>query len=375
VLTLKDQLKEYQYRGEAMNSLNFIKFMLDTYEGKILRSDNTQENDPIESTRVGRPANLRVPYKSEYGKPTRARVFRTAGHETLPRFIGKWFERKDDPITKELYYASMLLLLKPWNNLSELKSQENSFEESWVDFSHDLDEFGRTFTANVDYYYECMDNAKARREEGYPSNSEYMEFEDDLEDVEDPINTDIQDDYMDITLSEDDVDFARKQKHEPREQLQAEIAMNIANDIGVFKMPINGQENSEKSIANKASQELLDEIRKWESHIKSYKRQIVIMQANSAEGSSQPSITQSNISSVLATTESLPSINRANAAPQDGHIQSSRLNDTRPLYNLLNEDQKRAHDIVYNVLLQHLQGMFCLRDSLNFTYSLIVFIF
>ncbi|KAF8180864.1 hypothetical protein BJ912DRAFT_1062309 [Pholiota molesta] len=235
VMTLRDQLKEYQFRGDAMESLSFLKFMVDTYEGKVLASDEREQEDTQDKATAGRPPNSRVAYRHGYGKPTRTRVYRTNGHEMLPRFVGKWFARKDDPSTREMFFASMLVIHKPWRTLSDLKSHFTSFEAAFTLFSHNMDKSVEIFIANASYYYEASDKAKARREEGYPNN-EFIEFDDEIDDVEDQFIAQAEDDYMEIELTEADVDAARERRHDGKELLHAMNAMDIAENVGVFNV-------------------------------------------------------------------------------------------------------------------------------------------
>lgn len=56
---LKDQLQDYKYRGEALVHMNFLQFMLDTYDSSKEVDGNVnrpEQNDDNERTRgLGRP--------------------------------------------------------------------------------------------------------------------------------------------------------------------------------------------------------------------------------------------------------------------------------------------------------------------------------
>src|SRR6266446_8177011 len=63
----------------------------------------------------GRKRNMRIPYLPTHPKHKQTQhVVRTTGHNNLPNFIGRYFPQRDDPDSRSLYCASMLLLLKPW---------------------------------------------------------------------------------------------------------------------------------------------------------------------------------------------------------------------------------------------------------------------
>ena len=82
VLTVKDDLKDYVDRGNAMANWNMLAFFLDTYEGTMV--------DPSAGIR-GRPQNIRVPYLNGTGHGNWCRVIRSCSHETMPNFIWEWF--------------------------------------------------------------------------------------------------------------------------------------------------------------------------------------------------------------------------------------------------------------------------------------------
>jgi len=45
---LKDQLRDYKYRGEELEYMNFLNFMLDTYEGS--KRDQDEDDDGTKET-------------------------------------------------------------------------------------------------------------------------------------------------------------------------------------------------------------------------------------------------------------------------------------------------------------------------------------
>lgn len=49
---LKDQLREYKYRGEELESMNFLQFMLDTYEAA---KEDKEDDMPVEVPTDGPP--------------------------------------------------------------------------------------------------------------------------------------------------------------------------------------------------------------------------------------------------------------------------------------------------------------------------------
>ena len=140
-IKLKDQLRDYKYRGEELADMSFLEFMLDTYEDS---KDNKEDEpeigsvyDPIDgasnSRGPGRPLSTRIPYQDEAGKGKRCRIIWSQGHETLPRFVGKWFCRSDNDHEKDLFRGSMLMLLKPWRTLDKLKDPSETLRVPFME--------------------------------------------------------------------------------------------------------------------------------------------------------------------------------------------------------------------------------------------------
>src|ERR1700678_3854644 len=82
------------YRGEEMTSISLLDFMLDMYDAKA-EQNNALDDEGMNRRQPGRVPNQRVPYRVGFKDPGRCRVFQTAGHETLPHFLGGWFPRND----------------------------------------------------------------------------------------------------------------------------------------------------------------------------------------------------------------------------------------------------------------------------------------
>jgi len=107
---LKDQLRDYKYRGEELEYMNFLDFMLDTYEGS--KRDQDEDDDGTKETPFhegpkprgpGRPPSMQSHYQDEANKGKRCRIKRSQGHETLPRIVGKWFCRSNNEVERDLF--------------------------------------------------------------------------------------------------------------------------------------------------------------------------------------------------------------------------------------------------------------------------------
>ena len=62
----------------------------------------------------------------------RHRAVRQQEHNNLPNFVGPYFAKRDDEHPSDLYFASMLMLFKPWRKLEQdLKEPAETWEEAF----------------------------------------------------------------------------------------------------------------------------------------------------------------------------------------------------------------------------------------------------
>lgn len=85
---LKDQLRDYQYRGDMLSTMNFYEFMLNTYEETCKDDSLTEPIDPAPMN-SGRLKNVRISYLPQAAKTNKCRVVRKEGLEMVLRFIGR----------------------------------------------------------------------------------------------------------------------------------------------------------------------------------------------------------------------------------------------------------------------------------------------
>jgi hypothetical protein len=345
VITLKDQLHEYMYRGEEMGGMSLITFVLETYDAKAEQSDVDQGvSDDTARRTCGRPPNRRVSYRQGFTRIGRCRVYRTAGYETLPHFMGGWFPRNDRPRERELYCASILALLKPWTNLSELKTDNETFEQVFDSFIDSAPKKTLDIIENIQYYYECYDGAKRRRElqdTGYET-GRGVDYE------EDGCREDLTTDTLVfpsevIEVTDEDIEMAYNSRGAMRERLYAEVALNTALDCGVFS------EFLPHSVflpsAEKALTEDLKTFRAWEEQLKA------ICRREADEGG--PGLFPNVDVAAPASTDiyDLPGIETRHE-PETVR----RTTHHRPKRELLKGDQRRAHDIIETQLLKRMAG-------------------
>lgn len=148
----KNQVTDYILRGDFLESMNVLDFFVETYEVKVA----------VEAL-VGRLASKRVPYLETHPRYSRAaRKLRQKGHNNLPNFIGQYFPRADDEDVQEFYCACMLVLLKPWRNLSmDLKTFDETWEEAFQSFHHRSSITIHNIIIGIQFFHECESAAAA----------------------------------------------------------------------------------------------------------------------------------------------------------------------------------------------------------------------
>jgi len=122
-LTRKSQLTDYQYHGRALDTYNFLDFTMQTYEEKENhRLDTGILGDRASATSHGHPSHVHVGYEvghPEFGQKTW--VIQSTDNNCIPNFIRRWFLQYDNEDQVDLHSAMMLIILKPWRKLEDLK--------------------------------------------------------------------------------------------------------------------------------------------------------------------------------------------------------------------------------------------------------------
>lgn len=348
---LKDQLRDYKYRGEELERMNYLDFMLETYEG--LMGDEDEED--AATTSRGRPPNERIAYQDAAGKGKRCRVIRTAEHETLPRFVGRWFARSDKANEKELFQASMLSLLKPWRTLADIKHGHSTFEEAYNEFYNQTDKRMKRVIENIQYYHECSDNAKLHRMKtaswnednstGPRNGFEIGEQELDEEGEQDTPPTTTEE--WTETITEEDVQRAQEMRTTARDTLYGENAVYIGYETGFFQ---EAGDQAKYAIEGRDIQpQEIDMIKTWETQLKATTRQQLAeygtVQLNAPE--------QIDPAIQMATSSIQAEVTQSTNNQSDGDT-AACLHRTE--LAKLNEEQKRAHDIIERTLKEHIES-------------------
>jgi hypothetical protein len=300
------------------------------------------------SKRTG--TNIHIPYQPNTHHDGHVRVLRTEGHETMPHILGPWFPRANDPSFESLYCASILALLKPWRNLTDLKEADQRFPLAYNRFITHASVATKRLISNIQYFHECSDKAKHEQEEGSATSQSTFATLDQGEHLDDNEESG-DDDYFamdtnteeDRLISDEDILRATETSSTTREMVYADVAMNIAEEHGLFS------EDDLLSVMNRpamiASEENLKDYIRWQQHIEQ------VQETRIEE--------QSQISHELPPTApfTVP-ITQNSGSTTVSFPRSAQLHDKimRPPPSYLNEEQSMAFNIVSHHLYQHLLG-------------------
>lgn len=136
-LILKSQVTDYTLQSHELECYNLFKFVHNTYEAKMGPNDWTEgQHSASIPWRHGLLKNMQSKYlKGHPNIDKKHCIVCTAGHNTLTNVIGPWFPHRDDKQCHDLYCAAMLMLLKPWHNLSiDLKPAGMSWRAAFDGF-------------------------------------------------------------------------------------------------------------------------------------------------------------------------------------------------------------------------------------------------
>lgn len=170
-LHVQRQVEDYALRGNEFEEMGFLSFTVETYERRISQR-NVEENIENDNTDLSSQSNSdsmnpNCRYLTNHPKSkTHYRVCRSENHNTLPNIVGPWLPRRDrEDDTKSYYYAAMLAFLKPWRNLHQLKSCEETWEMAYNVYMENASQRDKDVVAGCQYYYETKNVAVNRSAE------------------------------------------------------------------------------------------------------------------------------------------------------------------------------------------------------------------
>ena len=329
---LKDQCCEYMDQGDALEHWSYLDYFLGMYDGKILKEKV--------STR-GWPANMQVPYHGDHTRPGCCRVLRSSGHETMPYFPRAWFPKCDDNDENGLFQASMLALLKPWRSVHDLKHDDETFRDTFNTFLIDASPTSASIIKNVQFYHECADSAKdqyaATHNDSDPAVLN-MNHNDDAEEIIPEFVEDEHSDMIQTLISDEDVENAIDQPFSACKLLNADIAIVIGQDTGMFV------DKDFKLVCNRpvypATVKDLETFDTWDISIAKLDRD-----TDKPDSSIRPDSCCACSNSTFSST--------LNDDPTAIRVSNESCDECTVN---LNEKQKMAHDIVTTHLWSHLAG-------------------
>lgn len=360
-MELRDQLRDYQFRGEALTAMNLYDFLVNTYEDTLRDEDvETESFAQRKAGAAGRPRKRRIPYLSHAEKPKKCRIERTPGHEILPRFIGKWFARNNNPDgDNELHDASILLFFKPWRNIRDLKKSDETFQSSFARFLETATEKQRIMVENIQYYHDCWDVAQKRRDafrEGkdfklFDYEQEIMPAMNDDECME---TDDVEETPGEIPrattqhVTEERIETARLQQRKECDRAFARQAMLLARAANIFgdeyRQTVRTSESA--GLERRATQDDMKIFIAWEAILRDMTRKQLDEEGetnlNRIHLYSNPANTKPTIQLETSDKEAVP---HTTDDANDLHVPQPTPS-IRPKLDMLNADQRKAHDII-----------------------------
>ncbi|KAJ3567669.1 hypothetical protein NP233_g6214 [Leucocoprinus birnbaumii] len=348
-IRISDQLSDYLARGDELNDYSFMQFMLDTYDSHY----NPLTHSASEGRRGRRP-NTRVPYIGT-GRERRCRIIRSNGHETLPDFVGKWPPRNDNEELKELYCAFMLLLFRPWRQWPDILGGNSTFRQVFDGFMTSSPVHIRKTLDNIQYYYSSMDCAERARSVNDGNGPLLRVTEDEISE-----RRHFDDGYISRSqtpdITEEAIAAARDDAIDPSQRRFGEIALEIANDAGFFSKSSSTYENGVRVApvddrVRRARDGELDTFATWTAQLEQTTRgggRVVDIQALPNVPMGVVTVHSTSMSSDRDAT-----VRAVDPAPTETIV---RRRSTRHELDILNEEQRRAHDIVETHLLSTLNG-------------------
>jgi hypothetical protein len=355
---LRDQLRDYQHRGEGLEPMSLYDFILNTYEDSWREEDAAVDN--LTEKKLGRPRKTRHPYLSGAEKPNKSRVERTPGHELVVRFIGKWFPRNNNADgNNDLHHASILLFLRPWREIRDLKMSGETFGGNYTKLIETATETQKNMIENIQYYHDCWDIAQKRRDamrQGKPFKLFDYEREgmtsaedEDAMDTDEPhtsregtASTEI------VKVTEEKIEAARLEQRKACDRVFATQAMQLAHAANIFA---DGYQTTHRrsleggAFLRRATADDVKVFDSWQGILRDMTRKQL-----DEEG--ETNVRRLHLYSNMAdTTPSMRIEDDAGKSSQKGKDAEKVLDpqsqvSTRPKMDGLNADQRMAHDII-----------------------------
>ncbi|KAJ3571254.1 hypothetical protein NP233_g3868 [Leucocoprinus birnbaumii] len=289
---LRDQLRDYQYRGDALEMFSLYEFLVDTHEGKPLPGGN---------------------------------------------------DRADE---EEEHAAMMLMLFRPWRNLSDLKEPFDTYLSEYMTFIESCPPITRRYIDNIQYYHQGMDRRTERRAEKasepiVPLSTSQRERMDREE-----RQMVVLDQQSEGEVTAHDLDLARRGRNNAKLEAFGLIALNIGRRQGLFDVrdPVS---EIDLVVDRQMDTEEEEKTLHWAAKLQKITREptTVATPHPIAEGLRGSQLNSGEPQSLTTSAARIEVVDRPH-----------RTRSTRAGLRELKDDQKLVHDIVESQLLKHLNN-------------------
>lgn len=332
---------DYTCRGPELEDFALLFFLVNTYDTDIPKESCAEEET--------RPRNPRIFYTAQHPHwHTRYRVLRTKGHNTLPAFVGRYFPRADDAELRPFYCASVLVLLKPWRRLSELRLPGCSWEQSLQAFLDSASKCVHDIIGNIQFFYDSRDAAAKRRLRELQEDSETRYSRHMFINPADEEGEEGNSEAFPIDLSDwcdEDFEDLERSFYDARELFYGFEAVQLAQSAGVFSRSENLPGAHTYSYRTATSTDLR-QLEQWEALLlKDATEQVKARHLPQQAETSLPTNSVQGLAAVL--TDVLP-LTQEDLGLGQG-LEPAELSS-------LNDAQRRAHDMVIEHLRDTLAG-------------------
>lgn len=116
-LYICSQVLDYKCQGRAFENLNVMNFFVETYDTHI-------KEDQI----ISLANTYQYPHSCANQLQQKQQE---KGYWTLPNFVGWYFPCSDDSAIHDFYCACMLMSMKPWQSLQNLKMETQTWNKAF----------------------------------------------------------------------------------------------------------------------------------------------------------------------------------------------------------------------------------------------------
>lgn len=326
----KSQVTDYICRGVPFEMMNLFTYFVESYEVRTTGETAFCENLQCctqEHVTVPHPG-ARIRYLQDHPHHnTRHCAVRAIQHNFLPNFIGSYFPKRNDDDTSDVFFASMMMLFKPWRNLNhDLKHISQSWRSAYESWVSTVTATTRRMIDNIQYYHECQrtdvhteeDDISALECEG-PSDAPLGESTQEL-----------------FGFSDDTVPPSVS-----REELHGKMAVNIAQEVGIFaSQRASFTMPEEYRGVRTVTREDLASLDKWKAELEHTDPMTGVLSHNSF------SIDTGALPDVVHVEENVRSNSSVTTPTVTTQTQTSVENATPSAVMLLKTDQLRAYQII-----------------------------